>query len=171
MSDGSYIRGGGGVRLNPAKVGWALAALALVGLIVSTVVLLWSAASNDARASRLRARGVPVEATVTSCAGISSGIGMAVEYYECRGRYTLAGTTQESVIRGSRRELSPGRSVAAVAVPGEPASLSLPGYGVSPSVGSYVPGIVVGSVTLVVAAAGVAVRRPSRLRRPAKPVL
>jgi hypothetical protein len=129
MSEESYIRGAGATRVDGRRVGWVLAAVVVAGLAVATVAMFLVTASDRSRADRLRQHGVPVQATVTHCAGISSGIGMGVEYYECRATYTLAGDTAEAVLHGSRSQLPTGRVVDAVAVPGDPGSLSVPGAG------------------------------------------
>src|SRR5207249_1448379 len=96
----------------------------MVALAVSAAALAISAGNENARASKLQQRGVPVAATVSGCSGISSGVGMAIEYWECRGTYTLGGQQYNEVIRGSRARLNPGQTVPAVAVPGEPTLLS-----------------------------------------------
>lgn len=164
--EGSYIRGAGANSVDPRRVAWVLAVGAVVVLAGSTVVLFLFAASGDSSNARLRSRGVPVQATVTGCTGISSGIGMSVEYYTCKGSYTLDGASFEVDIRGSRAQMPPGRVVQAVAVPGDPASLSLPSYVRASDGSSYVAPAVLAALTVLGAAgllvAGVGARRRRR---------
>ena len=127
--DGTYIRGGGtrsgaGAEITPRRLATILIWL-LVALLVTFSVYFASSASNqNSRLSALRQRGVPVTATVTGCVGISSGVGMGIEFWQCRGTYSLAGETFNEVINGSRRLFDSGRQVQAIAVPGQPALLS-----------------------------------------------
>jgi hypothetical protein len=129
MSQDQYIRGANAARVDPRRVGWILAGVAVVALAVATVALFVTTASNRSSADRLLRRGVPVQVTVTRCAGTSSGIGMGVEYYECSGTYPLGGTTIEAVIHGNRSRLPAGQVLDAVVVPGEPGTLSVAGAG------------------------------------------
>jgi hypothetical protein len=99
-------------------------AIVLLVLASSAIALTISALNQNSRLSKLHHEGVPVEVTTTGCVGTSSGIGMSIEYWECRGNYTLNGHSYNEVIRGSRALLQKGQKVPAVAVPGEPALLS-----------------------------------------------
>ncbi len=159
MSEGNYIRGAGVVKVDPRRVGWVLAVAAVTVLAVSTVLVLVATTAGNSKASKLLRNGVPVQATVTRCTGITSGIGMGVEYYECRGTYTLDGATFDEVIHGSRDRMPAGQVVSALAIPGDPSSLGLPGAARSSSVGSYTVPIVLGAVTLAGAAGLVVWRR------------
>jgi hypothetical protein len=122
--NGTYIRAGGGVQLNPRRIAgilvWLLVAL-LAGLAIYFAV---TGAQQNSQLNALRQRGVPVQATVTGCRGISSGVGMGIEYWECRGSYTLDGHPFNAVINGSRQLLETGVQVPAIAVPARPDLLS-----------------------------------------------
>jgi hypothetical protein len=120
----SYIRGGGGVAIQTRRVLGAVAALCVLVLVVLVVDLTISAAHGNAQLSTLRHKGVPVKVTVTGCLAIGSGVGMGIEYYQCRGSYTLGGVSHTEVIRGSRTLLDAGQQLPAVAVPGQPALVS-----------------------------------------------
>jgi Protein of unknown function (DUF3592) len=98
-----------------------LAVLVLLGLAAATTV---SAANQNSNLDMLRRHGVPVQATVTACEGIGSGIGMGISYYDCRATYTLDGRSYNEIIGGSRSQLPVGQVVSAVAVPGHPSLLS-----------------------------------------------
>ena len=142
MPEESYIRGAPAATIDPKRVGRVLAYLVVLALAGSAITLAVMASSTDSTASRLRHHGVPVQATVTGCVGISSGIGMGVEYYDCSGRYTLNGQSFVEVIHGSRANLTTGSVVLALAVPGDPATLALPGSVHSSSTGTWSAAIV-----------------------------
>jgi hypothetical protein len=124
LGERTYIRAGGGVQLKPLRVAavlvWLLVAL-LAGLAIYFAV---TGAQQNSQLNSLRDRGVPVTATVTGCRGISSGVGMGIEYWECRGSYTLGVGAFDAVINGSRSLLERGTQVQAIAVPGRPDLLS-----------------------------------------------
>ena len=162
MAEESYIRGASATSVDPRRVAWVLGVLVVLSLVVGAIVFAVGASSNDSTTARLRHHGVPVEATVTSCTGISSGVGMGVEYYDCSGRYSLDGATFVEPIRGSRAQLPPGQQVAALAVPGDPASLALPGSAHSASTGSWATAAALGAGALLVAAVLLVLRRRGR---------
>jgi hypothetical protein len=172
MSEGEYIRGGGGISVDADRVGLILAVAVLVALAVCTVWQALSTASDNARADRLRHSGVPVEITVTGCSGVSSGIGMGIEYYRCEGTYELNGAQLTGLIHGSQSLLATGRVVPGRAVPSDPTTLTLTGPGSSrpptSSVGSYTVSIVLGALTVVGAATLWFWR--TRVRRRGRPV-
>jgi hypothetical protein len=131
-----------------------MALIALAILAGSTVVLLVSSFSDSSKASLLRHHGVPVEATVTRCAGISSGVGMGVVYYQCWGSFSFGGPTFEEVIVGSRAQLSTGSTVAARVVPSRPGTLTLASaVPAATTAGDFTAPIVVGALTLAGGAA------------------
>jgi hypothetical protein len=137
-------------KVEPGQVMRVVAVVVIVALTASAAALAVSAGRDNARATRLQHHGVPVVATVSGCSGISSGIAMAIEYWECRGTYSLGGQQYNEVIRGSRAHLDPGQTVPAVAVPGEPALLSTAASAAqqhSPW-SSYVIAIVLGAVAV-----------------------
>lgn len=165
MPEESYIRGAPAATVDPRRVRRVLAYIVVLALAGSAIVLGLVSASNDSNASRLKHRGVPVQATVTRCLGVSSGIGMGVEYYSCSGSYTLNGQSFVEVIHGSRADLAPGTVVAALAVPGDPASLALPGSVHPAGIGSWVATSVLGAAAVAGGAGLLIVRR----RRPGTP--
>jgi hypothetical protein len=124
MSEASHLRG---VRVAEVDSRWVfriVIAVVLLVLLASTVALTVSGAHQNARLHRLHHEGVRVVVTATGCVGISSGVGMGIEYWECRGSYTLGGHSYNQVIGGSRAHLENGQKLVAVAVPGEPGLLS-----------------------------------------------
>lgn len=162
MPEGDYIRGARGGTVDARRVAWVLAVLALIVVAASTVVLAVATASDRTNAERLHKEGVAVQVTVTGCEGISSGVGMGIEYYDCRGSYVLDGVPVEgALIHGSRSDRPPGQVVQARAVPGDPGSLALDGTGGQST--SWVAPIVLGAVAVAGAMAlGVVAKRSSR---------
>jgi hypothetical protein len=142
-----------GVRVAQVDSRWVfrvVAAVVLLVLLASTVALTVSGARQNARLHRLHHDGVPVGVTATGCVGISSGVGMGIEYWECRGTYTLGGHSYNQVIRGSRAHLENGQKLLAVAVPGQPGLLSTVNAAAkkySPW-SAYVTPIILGAVTV-----------------------
>jgi hypothetical protein len=112
------------VTIHTRRVLGVVAALCVVVLLAFAVELTISAARGSERTTRLRHQGVPVEVTVTRCLGIGSGVGMGIEYWQCRGSYSLGGQTYNEVIHGSRSVLDTGQQIPAIAVPGQPTLLS-----------------------------------------------
>lgn len=158
MADEHYIRGGGAVRVDARRVLLVLVAVALLILLALTVVTFVTTADSRHKADRLRRSGVPVQLTVTDCTGITSGIGMGVEYYSCRGRFDLGGATYEETLLGNRSRIPTGRTVAARVVPGDPASVTLASHVARAD--SYTLPVVLAVLTVLGAAvAGFAARR------------
>ena len=166
--DTDHLRGVRVAAVEPRQVKRVVTVVVIVALAASAVALAISAGRDNARANRLQQHGVPVVATVSGCSGISSGIAMAIEYWECRGTYSLGGQQFNEVIRGSRAHLNPGQTVAAVAVPGEPALLSTAAAaaGQHSPWSSYVIAIVLGAVALALVVLLVlwSRRRPGRMQ-------
>jgi hypothetical protein len=118
----------------------------LLALVAIAIALAISAAHENSRVDTVRHRGVPVQVAVTGCQGISSGVGMGIEYWECRGTYSLAGRSYNEVIGGSRARLATGQLVAAVAVPGQPRLLSVAAAGTHSDWKPYLAPIVLGAL-------------------------
>ena len=162
--DSTFIRAGGGVQANPRLIA-AVTIWFVVAVLGAMAVYFWvTGARQGSDLSALWQRGVPVEVTVTSCRGVSSGIGMGTEYWECRGSYTLGSATSDALINGSRKFIENGAVVQAIAVPGRPDLLSTvqsvrSGKG---SAGQYPAAIGLTAACLVTAAAGVAFKRRGR---------
>ncbi len=155
-------------RVEPGRVLRVGAVLVIVVLAVSAVVLTISAAHGSARQEKLRQHGVGVQATITGCVGISSGIAMAIEYWECRATYSLGGRHFNEVIRGSRANLTTGQTVPAVAVPGDPTLLSTPAAAAEKhsSWSPYIAPIILGALAVIILLTlVVSSRRPLRQDR------
>jgi hypothetical protein len=162
----AYIRGGGGVQFNPRRMAAVIVALSIVVLLAVAAELALSASGRNGEVARLQQHGVPVTVTVTKCLGISSGVGMGIEFWQCSGSYSLAGRAYEEIIGGSRTRLAGGQTLAGVADPGHPgvvwSAASLSRQHVSES--SYIAPAVLGGLAAAIVA-GWAVIRSRRRRR------
>jgi protein-S-isoprenylcysteine O-methyltransferase Ste14 len=133
----------------------------LLAILAITIALTISAARENSRVDTVRHRGVPVQVTVTGCQGVSSGVGMGIEYWQCRGTYSLDGRSYSGVIGGSRALLTTGQIVPAVAVPGQPHLLSEAAGGTHSNWKPYIAPIILGALFV---AGGVALLWWSRRR-------
>jgi hypothetical protein len=167
--EAQYLRGGQAARVDAGRTLRVLVALVLLVLVVVTTALTVSIAGANSRTSRLRHHGVAVEATVLRCLGVSSGIGMGIEYWQCQTSFALSGKPYVEMLGGSRTLRAVGSNVGAVVVPGDPASLTVPSAlsGRSTGVGTFSGPIVLGSFTVLVGA-GVLVRYRGVRRRAAR---
>jgi hypothetical protein len=121
----------------------------LLALLAVTVALTISAVRENSRVDTLRHQGVPVQVTVTGCQGISSGVGMGIEYWQCQGTYSLDGRSYNEVIGGSRALLRAGQIVPAVAVPGQPRLLSATAAGTHSDWKPYLSPIILGGLLVL----------------------
>lgn len=158
-----FIRAGGGVALKGRRVVAVLGVICVVGLIVLTAAVAISDALANARTARLRAHGVPVTVTATGCLAISSGVGMGIEYWRCRGSYTMGQHTYVEVIGGQRGLLERGQRIEAVAVPGDPSLVSVPAA--LEQRRSYTLAEVLGGVTAALMLGGAGLALTARRRR------
>lgn len=165
----AFIRAGGGVQMNPRRLAGILVWLTVAVLVGVAGYLAATAAQQDSRLALLRRHGVPVLATVTGCRGISSGVGMGIEYWQCRGSFVLSGHAYEEYIGGNRALLDQGTRVAAVVVPGQPELLSTAAWvrkGRS-STAEYTVAACLGAAGVALAAGRAAAVRRRRSGRPA----
>lgn len=125
----------------------------LVAMVGLSIALAVATTRNHSGLEALSRRGVAVQATVTRCLAISSGVGMGVEYWRCQGSYSLGGRTYDQTIGDSRRLLDVGAVLPAVAVPGHPDLLALQRPGARSGWGDFVPAILAGLVAVVMAVA------------------
>jgi hypothetical protein len=114
-----YIRGGGGVEISAARALRVVGYVAVAGLIGLAAGLTVSGVDQNSRTQLLRG-AVPIQATVSGCEGISSGIGMGIEYWSCRASYVFGGQRYDEVIGGSRIHLATGQSLTVAVAPGDP---------------------------------------------------
>jgi hypothetical protein len=119
-----YIRAAGGVDGQGQRVAAFVALIGAVVLAAAAISLAVGAAHRNAQINALRHGGLPVQVTVTGCLAISSGVGMGVEYWQCRGDYTVAGQMYNEVIGGSRQLLDKGQTIEGVATATHPSRVS-----------------------------------------------
>jgi hypothetical protein len=106
--------------LDVRRVGQAAVGLCLVALTVSVIIFFVGAIHKNSQIADLRAHGVPVPFTVTSCLGLLGGSGSNAAGYACRGTFTLDGHRYDEPIPGNT-DHPPGTVLRAVTVPGDPA--------------------------------------------------
>jgi hypothetical protein len=110
----------GSVDIDARRIGRAIAVLLLAALVVVAVVLAVAGAQKNNQIDRLRQDGVPVTITVSGCQGLLGGSGSNAAGYSCRGTFTAAGHRYTEGIPGNTL-YSPGTTIRAVRVPGDPA--------------------------------------------------
>lgn len=147
MADGStYIRGASPKQVEGRRVLLVLAWAAAAVLITVAAYLTVDTHQHNSGNAELRQHGVAVRVTVTGCQGISSGIGMGIEYWDCTGAFTLGGRTYSEMIHNSRTQHPAGTELDGVVVPTDPSSVALR---TAPD-STYVPAIVLWIVTVLV---------------------
>ena len=148
-----YIRGGGGVPVDGWRMLRLLAGILLLGLVTLSIVLATATSNRRSHLSDLRSRGISVPVKVSGCLGISSGVGMSIEYWQCRGSFVVDGQTFDRVIGGSRTLLERGQVVSGRVLPGQPSSVYLSSAIPPPEegIGSYTGSLVSGAAAVVLA--------------------
>jgi len=116
---------GGRVDADLATVAGVALVLVVLALIVAAAVLFVAGADKNAQITSLRRHGVPVEVTVTSCLGLLGGSGSNAAGHACTGTYVLGGHRYHQAIP-SDALYDVGARLRGVAVPSDPALLSLP---------------------------------------------
>jgi hypothetical protein len=101
-----------------------------VGLVLGTLLVLTIAfalvgAHKNQQIDELRNHGVPVTYTVTSCQGLLGGSGSNGAGFSCTGTYSIDGRRYREPLPGNSH-YAPGATVAAIAVPTDPALFSTP---------------------------------------------
>ena len=115
---------GAGVSVDARRVGQVGIGIVLVTLAVLAIVFTIVGVHTNQQDDRLHHDGVPVAFTVTGCLGLLGGSGSNAAGYSCRGTYALDGKHYSGVQLPGDSFHRPGSTVAAVAVPGDPALVS-----------------------------------------------
>ena len=115
---------GAGVSVDGRRVGRVAVGIVLVTLAVLAIVFTIVGIHTNQQDDRLHHEGVPVTFTVTGCLGLLGGSGSNAAGYSCRGTYTLDGRHYSGVQLPGDSFHRPGSTVAAIAVPGDPALVS-----------------------------------------------
>ena len=110
--------------MDARRVGQVAIGIVLVTLAVLAIVFTIVGIHTNQQDDRLHHDGVPVTFTVTGCLGLLGGSGSNAAGYSCRGTYTLDGKHYSGVQLPGDSFHRPGSTVAAIAVPGDPALVS-----------------------------------------------
>jgi hypothetical protein len=144
---------GAGVQVDARRVGQVVIAIVLATLAVLAIVFTVVGVHTNQQDDRLHRDGVPVTFTVAGCLGLLGGSGSNAAGYSCHGSYTLDGHRFSEQLPGDSFH-RPGSTVAAIAVPGDPALVSPASIVVTEhsSAGVFVlPAILAGILLLLVA--------------------
>ncbi|HEY1826853.1 MAG TPA: hypothetical protein VGF87_02475 [Acidimicrobiales bacterium] len=111
---------GARVEANSQRVAHVAVGLLLVALAALSVGFFIAGAHHNAQIDRLKANGVRVQATVTTCVGQLGGSGSNVAGYTCTAAFSLRGQHDVETLPGNTYYRQ-GTHLSAVAVPGDPA--------------------------------------------------
>ena len=156
---------GAGVSVDARRVGQVVIGLVLVTLAVLAIVFTIVGIHTNQQDDRLHHDGVPVTFTVTGCLGLLGGSGSNAAGYSCRGTYTLEGKRYSGLQLPGDSFHRPGSTVAAVAVPGDPALVSPASIVATEhsSAGAFVLPAVLAAILLLLVALLVLLRRRRRV--------
>jgi hypothetical protein len=115
---------GAGVSVDAWRVGQVAIGIVLVTLAVLAIVFTIVGIHTNQQDDRLHHDGVPVTFTVAGCLGLLGGSGSNAAGYTCHGGYTLDGKHYSGLRLPGDSLHRPGSTVAAIAVPGDPALVS-----------------------------------------------
>jgi len=114
---------GAGVQVDGRRVGQVVIGIVLATLAILAVVFAAVGVHTNQQDDRLHHDGVPVTFTVTGCLGLLGGSGSNAAGYSCHGTYALDGHRYREQLPGNSFH-RPESTVAAIAVPGDPALVS-----------------------------------------------
>jgi hypothetical protein len=114
---------GAGVQIDARRAARLLVGITLATLAVLVVVFTIIGIDKNRQIDQLHDQGVPVTFTITGCQGLLGGSGTNVAGYACHGTYVLRGHRYGAQLPGTALH-PPGSTVAALAVPGDPALVS-----------------------------------------------
>jgi hypothetical protein len=114
---------GAGAQVDGGTVAKVALGLVLATLAVLVIVFVIVGVDKNQQINELRGQGIPVTFTVTSCQGLLGGSGSNSAGYACRGTYRIGGHTYDEPLPGTAF-FTPGATVHAIAVPGDPGLVS-----------------------------------------------
>jgi hypothetical protein len=158
---------GASVEVDVRRVGPVVVALGLVTLAVFVVVLFVAGFQRNTNITLLRQHGVPVEVTMSGCRGLMGGSGSNAVGYSCRGTFTFEGHRYDEAIPGNALHAT-GSKLEALTVAGHPGLVSTASALAAEQASDgvfLVPTILL--ALLVIAVAGLALRRQRSLRKAA----
>ena len=156
---------GAGVSVDARRVGQVAIAIVLLALAVATIVFTIVGIHTNQQDDRLHHDGVPVTFTVTGCLGLLGGSGSNAAGYACRGGYALDGKHYSGLRLPGASFHRPGSTVAAIAVPGDPALVSPASIVATEhsSAGAFVLPVVLAAILVLLVALLVLLRRRRRV--------
>lgn len=92
---------GAAVEIDRRRVALVLGVVSALALVVAGAVLLAAGIRKNAQIDDLRAHGVPVVVTVTTCTGQVAGSGSNPVGYTCRGTFRFGGRLVEDQLPGT----------------------------------------------------------------------
>jgi hypothetical protein len=160
---------GAGVSVDGRRVGQVAIGIVLVTLAVLAIVFTIVGIHTNQQDDRLHHDGVPVTFTVSGCLGLLGGSGSNAAGYSCRGTYTLDGKRYSGVQLPGASFHRPGSTVAAIAVPGDPALVSPASIVATEhsSAGAFVLPVVLAAILVVLVVLLLLLRRRRRPEGPA----
>ena len=160
---------GAGVSVDARRVGQVALGIVLVTLAFLVIVFTIVGIHTNQQDDRLHHDGVPVTFTVAGCLGLLGGSGSNAAGYTCHGSYTLDGKRYSGVQLPGDSFHRPGSTVAALAVPGDPALVSPVAIVASEhsSAGAFVLPIVLAVILLLLVALLLLLRRRRHATGPA----
>jgi hypothetical protein len=160
---------GAGVSVDGRRVGQVAIGIVLVTLAVLAIVFTIVGSHTNQQDDRLHHDGVPVTFTVSGCLGLLGGSGSNAAGYSCRGTYTLDGKRYSGVQLPGDSFHRPGSTVAAIAVPGDPALVSPASIVATEhsSAGAFVLPVVLAAILVVLVVLLLLLRRRRRPEGPA----
>lgn len=157
---------GAGVSVDPRRVGHVAIGIVLVTLAVLAIVFTIVGIHTNQQDDRLHDDGVPVTFTVSGCLGLLGGSGSNAAGYTCHGSYTLDGKRYSDIQLPGDSFHRPGSTVAALAVPGDPALVSPVSVVATEhsSAGAFVLPIVLAAILVLLVALLLLLRRRDQAR-------
>jgi hypothetical protein len=117
------LRGAGVGTIDTRRLGRIIVGLIMVTLAVLVIAFTVIGVHKNQQTDRLHNDGVPVTFTISTCTGLLGGSGSNFVGYVCHGSYSLQNHTYSEQLPGNDFH-RPGATVAAIAVPGDPALVS-----------------------------------------------
>jgi hypothetical protein len=114
---------GAGVSVDARRVGQVVVGLCLVALAALVIIFTIAGVNKNSQINQLHHNGVPINVTVSGCAGLLGGSGSNVAGYSCTATFSIHGHRYAESLPGTAFH-RPGALVRAIVVPSDPALVS-----------------------------------------------